>query len=908
MSKNKTATLFALFLMFVMAFSLVALPAANAHTPPVTWPTFAYIALSANPVGVGQHMDVVMWIAPNPPTAEGLSGDRWRSITVEVTKPNGDTETLGPYNSDPTGSTFASYVPDQVGQYKFEVKYPGQVLSLYSPDGIPTDLDALAIIAARTGQPNKALYINDTFLPSNSTTYLTVQEEPIPRIPNTPLPTEYWTRPIYGQNSNWESIASNWLGGSQIGGIGNLWQTGTGPSSPHVMWTKQIETGGIVGGTTGVSGYQIPDVGFYSGGSYEGRFANALIIDGKLYYADPLGHSATGGGYTCVDLTTGKVLWHSDQIAVTVGSTTAGGPTTVLVPSFGQLFDYESQNQHGVVGGLLWAVSGSTWSAYDAFTGKWCYNLTNVPAGTQVYTDTGAIVRYVFNYNTAAKSGWLALWNNTQHNAGLELTPAGSNASVAATTEAYQWRPNGRSIDMGQPYAYSWNVTISADLSGLGQPTIVTVIPGDIILGTSTPGSTPGIAGFFSVGVGGTENPYTIWALSDKPETRGKLLWIQNYTAPAGISRTFGAMGSAVVDTVNRVFFMQQTEDFAWLGYDLDTGKLLWGPTIGATRAYSYFGSGLGGGQAGFAAYGKLFTQGFGGEICCFDGANGTLLWKFNNTNSGIETAWGQYPIFICAICDGKVYAFNNEHSPNYPLYKGEKIYCINATTGEEIYSMLSWAGQSGGPGTETSILADGYLLYYNYYDNQIYCVGKGPSATSVTASPKISVHGDSVLVEGTVTDISAGSQQEAVAANFPNGLPCVSDESQSQWMEYVYMQQPCPTNATGVKVTVSVLDPNNNCYDVATTTSDADGFFSTTFVPQVPGKYTVYATFTGSESYYGSYALTAINVEEAPAATPAPTPSPASLADIYFLPMSIVILIAIIVATIVMVLMFRKR
>jgi hypothetical protein len=31
MSKNKTAIAFALFLMFAMTFSLVALPAANAH-------------------------------------------------------------------------------------------------------------------------------------------------------------------------------------------------------------------------------------------------------------------------------------------------------------------------------------------------------------------------------------------------------------------------------------------------------------------------------------------------------------------------------------------------------------------------------------------------------------------------------------------------------------------------------------------------------------------------------------------------------------------------------------------------------------------------------------------------------------------------------------------------------------
>jgi hypothetical protein len=123
-----------------------------------------------------------------------------------------------------------------------------------------------------------------------------------------------------------------------------------------------------------------------------------------------------------------------------------------------------------------------------------------------------------------------------------------------------------------------------------------------------------------------------------------------------------------------------------------------------------------------------------------------------------------------------------------------------------------------------------------------------------------------------------------------------------------LYQQQPKPANATGVKVTITVLDPNNNCYDVSTATSDIDGFYRATFTPQVPGAYTVYATFTGSESYFGSSALTAINVEEAPAATAPPTAPPASLADLYFLPMSIVILIVVIVAAIAIVLMLRKR
>jgi hypothetical protein len=192
-----------------------------------------------------------------------------------------------------------------------------------------------------------------------------------------------------------------------------------------------------------------------------------------------------------------------------------------------------------------------------------------------------------------------------------------------------------------------------------------------------------------------------------------------------------------------------------------------------------------------------------------------------------------------------------------------------------------------------------------NAYDNQIYAYGKGPTAATVTAPDTAQPLGTQVLVQGTVTDISAGSQQEAVAANFPNGLPCISDESMSDWMEYVYMQQPKPTNATGVKVTISVLDPNNNCYDVGTTTSDVDGFFKLTFTPEVPGEYTVYATFSGSESYYGSSALTAINVEAAPQPTPEPTPVPQAPVETYFAASTIAIIVAI---AIVGILLFRKR
>jgi hypothetical protein len=84
--------------------------------------------------------------------------------------------------------------------------------------------------------------------------------------------------------------------------------------------------------------------------------------------------------------------------------------------------------------------------------------------------------------------------------------------------------------------------------------------------------------------------------------------------------------------------------------------------------------------------------------------------------------------------------------------------------------------------------LADGLLVTHNAMDNQIYAFGKGPSTTTVTASPKVTTKGSSVLIEGTVIDIAAGTKQNEQMARFPNGVPAVSDVSMTPWMEYVYI------------------------------------------------------------------------------------------------------------------------
>jgi hypothetical protein len=183
--------------------------------------------------------------------------------------------------------------------------------------------------------------------------------------------------------------------------------------------------------------------------------------------------------------------------------------------------------------------------------------------------------------------------------------------------------------------------------------------------------------------------------------------------------------------------------------------------------------------------------------------------------------------------------------------------------------------------------------------DNQIYVWGKGPSATTVSASPKVSVHGSSVLIEGSVTDESPGAP----------GTAAISDADQEAWMEYLYMQQPMPLGVTGVSVSLDALDPNGNFVHIGTVTSDASGMFKKSFTPEISGDYAIIASFAGSKSYGSSSAETAISVSEAQSPTNNPTATPQSIADMYILPLSIVIILAIAIVGIVLsLLLIRKR
>jgi hypothetical protein len=257
------------------------------------------------------------------------------------------------------------------------------------------------------------------------------------------------------------------------------------------------------------------------------------------------------------------------------------------------------------------------------------------------------------------------------------------------------------------------------------------------------------------------------------------------------------------------------------------------------------------------------------------------------------------YPVFVT---DGKIYYSQVEHSPIDPRPRGGPFLCLNVTgelvfRADGLFRGTMWGG--------IAIIGDSIIATQDTYDQRIYGIGKGPSQTSVLVQNDVSTLGSSVMVKGMVSDVSPGTKSAGLEMRFPNGVPVVADANMSEWMLYVYKQFERPADVMGVEVVVSVIDPNNNCYEVGRTTSDSSGFFKLSFIPEVPGEYTVIASFDGSKAYYGSFAETGINVEEAPAATPEPTSVPQEPVGTYFTVSTILIIIAI---AIVAVLLLRKR
>jgi hypothetical protein len=466
---------------------------------------------------------------------------------------------------------------------------------------------------------------------------------------------------------------------------------------------------------------------------------------------------------------------------------------------------------------------------------------------------------------------------------GGSATTPGFLAKYDLFTGATTLNTTGYSGTFDDPYVYSKIGNYLVKWTTIGSSTNFT---SRIVWNVTTPSSAFGVPGTISDHYGFNVGRTTPQAPNGLPTPTycydldtGAVLW--NQTLPF-TPDTFTTAGDG------KLYCYGANATFN--AYNLKDGTLAWQSDQFPWPFGEYYDY-----QAG-VAYGNLYLGTYAGVISVND-TTGHINWVFQTPSAGFETVYGNYAFWGGpVIADGKVYACNGEHSPTQPFQRGANLWCVDAFNGTEYWHISQLFGGS----SNSKQIADGILFSTNDYDQTLYAFGKGPSSVDVSASPSI-VQGSAsnVLITGHILDQSPGQQ----------GTPCVSEDSMTAQMEYLHMQAVRPSNITGVPVTINVVDANGNYRQIGSVTSDSDGFFSYQWTPDIPGMYTVIASFAGSESYGSSRSETAF-FASTPTATPTPTAQPVqSAADLFFVPAIAGLFVLIIVVAIVLVmLMLRKK
>jgi len=797
----------------------------------MTAQTQTFLSVRPTTVGVGQEILINLWISPAPGAQR-----QYKNLELIITKPNGATEKIpgiDTYVAD--GTMWMTWVPDQVGDWIFKVNFPGQ----YFPAGIYFNGDYYERMEdVPPPPPGVNAYGGNT--PVNHATSVTapaedslpitvhVQEAMVPSWPEAPPPTDYWTRPVDEIHREWWPYVGSypWFGPAKDDPMWNILYPNTnptyndaygfvpwvtGPESAHIVWKRQYTFGGLLGGDQGLTSYLTG-----SGAVREPQ----IILAGRGYHSYTKvseNNPASQTYWQCYDIRTGEVFWERPLYA---GET---APNLIEYPA--GTSEVEG-GQVNAVTPLLLSISNGYMRKYNPLTGVMTANVSIAPF-TGIVIGNGAVTA---NNCIYYKNGYLLGVQDLGANASTERyrlinwTTAGTSGNfttrvVSNTTYARSALPNEFLID--------WNVGIGCNIQSIRQ--------GDIIIAMNITG--------FNLDTG-----VQIW---------NRYVNAPQYSGSAQVS-DHGKL--AVVSSDGRV-----------LAFDLKTGNDAW-QTIQLDEPWDATGFGS---YSMASAYGQLYWMAMSG-IYAIDWNTGKINWKFEKDAPPFETPYvgreGQtvYPFLCAGMCaDGKIYVYSNEHTPDSPFFRGLPTVCIDVFTGKEVWSVGIAGGSDLWRRNLQMAIADGYMTMGSR-DGNMYVFGKGQSETTVSASQVPLTLGQKALITGTVLDLSPAQP----------GAPCVSKESVAAQMEQYHIGAPVggvfsgvmmsdgsygDVMMVGIPVSLDVIDPNGNYYNIGVVTSDG---YSGTFAfdgwtPKVAGLYTITATFMGDESYGSSFATTYLTVAE---------------------------------------------
>jgi|GEM_PF-380978 len=807
--------------------------------------TGAYLSVTPSPVGIDQQLLVNMWIIP----AIHRQRQFIKAFEIEITKPNGQSEIIGDIDSYcGDGTAWFNYVPDQIGTWKFKFNF----LGMYYPAGyyyngkvypsiaaMPAE-DLAKLAQVQYGSMSAPANLGSAYYNPASSPIMevVVQQDMVASWPPKPLPTDYWTRPAYAENREWWPILGNWPSTGIVGG-GSNWPASTNiymnnygfvpyvqaPTSAHVAWKRQGAMGGLIGGASGQITYELfagtGEIGFPSI-IYMGRCFETITKVSQT-------GAAPQNYWQSFDLRTGQLFWERPLY-----------PGEALGPTF---IEYAEEAEE---------VPGA-----EARIGITAYLVTIIgPSGA----NSGRILKY---------NPW---------SGALVVNITGPPPGVAAGTlyagpHVLSIQNLGNSVPLAQRYRLiNWTIENNAGpgyaYNAYGLQPVVDNFTARIISNISFPFSSIGTCDFEAmVGVNsGSINPTGTGVTSGQyymgaSLLTGQLLWNVTLDASTGYNQFFGVQPRA-----DQGKFATRNRDGSYYCFDIRTGNFLWKSPMssypwGVWEAYNVE-----------SAYGHIFMTDYAG-CSAINWQTGKIDWTFTSpTPFAFETPYevngtGIYSFHSAGlVADNKVFVVNTEHSPSQPLTRGWRLFCLDATTGEEIWSISN--GQ-GAPGSRTfqGAIADGYLAMTNEYDGFLYIYGKGKSATTVTAPQTAVTKGTSLLIQGTVMDQSPAQP----------GTPCVSKDSMSTQMEYLHNQRPIDGlhhNVTliGVPVSLSAIHTDGSSVEIGTVTTDGYyGTFSKSWTPPKEGDYKIIASFEGDDSYGSSSASTSVSIGPEPEKTDTP-------------------------------------
>jgi hypothetical protein len=838
-------------------------PIPDGVTPDGTVDTQIYMSFRPNPVGLGQTFLVNLYTVPAP-GANRLHED----FTVTITKPSGD-ETSFTMNSYPDdGTAWFEWIADEVGDWTIQFDF----LGTYFPAGIYMDGEMVpAPIGRSTTTYDESVY----FLPvSTGPESLTVQEDMVYSWPEAELPTDYWTRPVAYEYREWWPILGDypWRGPATSplfetmypdtnpvgrgGGTHNFFTAWVeGPESAHVVWKRECQIAGILGGDQGV---KPAEANLFAGnGMGSGAYANGkpdVIYQGKAYeVVTTTVEQIVDGTITyvpstmlqCYDIRTGEVFWETSVDVASIGF--GPYPTVYYAPTE---IEYEGIANPGGGGDAQQSASVSLIMVGQGHLMKWR------PMTGELFLDVSLDP---ISGGTYYRNGYcltVQTLGNGEHRL-LNWTTFGTSASFASrivSNVTFPWS--------SLPDTTDYNVGIASRQ--------VTVTEGGAYVGL------------------------TIGAAS---VVTGELLWEKTITDLTQYSTNTNNADHGMIAVLTG-----QGTIKAWSLYD---GSLVW-----TTEQMDYpWDAASFGAYSIHSAYGKLIWPGYSG-VYAFDWNDGSLAWKYEapaefpyetpyiDADGNTMYSWNNGG----TIADGKLYIYNTEHSATVPITRGWKMHCIDIASGEQVWSTMI-AGGSSKHLTDLGPVADGYLTLAAS-DGYMYVFGKGQSETTITA-PNVAVPvGTSMVITGTVLDTSPAQP----------GTPCVSVGSMGAQMEYIHHQMPLEgihgdRVIEGVEVLLTAVASDGSCTDLGTTvTNGYYGTYGFTWTPETEGTYEIIASFAGDASYGSSAAATTIAV--GPSQTPA-TPIEPDTPATNFISTELAIALAAIVACIIGAVAFfvlRKR